>query len=654
MSEPDRELPPVVEDDAAMLERTWGDEPGIVGWITTTDHKRIGIRYLVTAFIFFLAGGVLAALMRYQLSRPENTFLSPDLYNQIFTTHGSNMMFLFAVPVTQALGIYFVPLMVGARSIAFPRLIAYSYWMYVGGGLMLWIPLFLNNGPDAGWFAYTPLSEILYSPMKRVDVWAQMITFTEVAALAIAVSLVTTVFKMRAPGMSLNRIPVFVWGMVVQSFMVIFAMPAVMIASTALILDRLVNTHFFDTERGGDPLLWQHLFWFFGHPEVYIIFIPGTALVSTFVTTFSRRHMFGYLAVVLSLVSTGFIGFGLWVHHMFATGIPQLGASFFTAASIIVAIPTGIQFFCWIATLWSGHPQLKTPLIWAMGFFWVFLIGGLTGVMLAAVPLDIQVHDTYFVVAHLHYVLIGGTVFPLFGAFYYWFPKFTGRMMNEKLGITSFILFFLGFNITFFPMHILGLHGMPRRIYTYLPETGWGTLNGLELIGVVLMTLGTLTFIVDAWMSLRAGVAAGNDPWLAGTLEWMTSSPPPAYNFLHPPTVAGREPVWDNPPDQPVVVGLRNDVRDVLVTHVMDGTPDHRTEFPDPSKWPLLTAMATSALFVGSIFTPRAVITCLLPLFVTMTGWFWPKKSGETGTQPWPIEHRTLPMPNEPPTGKAA
>jgi len=430
MSDANHELPPLVEDDAAMLERTWGDEPGIVGWITTTDHKRIGIRSLVTAFIFFLGGGVLAALMRYQLSSPENTFLSPDLYNQIFTTHGSNMMFLFAVPVTQALGIYFVPLMVGARAIAFPRLVAYSYWMYVGGGLMLWIPLFLNNGPDAGWFAYTPLSEILYSPMKRVDVWAQMITFTEVAALAIAVSLVTTVFKMRAPGMSLNRIPIYVWGMVVQSFMVIFAMPAIMIASTALILDRLVNTHFFDTERGGDPLLWQHLFWFFGHPEVYIIFIPGSALVSTFVATFSRRHMFGYLAVVLSLVSTGFIGFGLWVHHMFATGIPQLGASFFTAASIIVAIPTGIQFFCWIATLWSGHPQLKTPLVWVIGFFWVFLIGGLTGVMLAAVPLDIQVHDTYFVVARLHYVLIGGTVCPLFGAFYYWFPKITGRMMS--------------------------------------------------------------------------------------------------------------------------------------------------------------------------------------------------------------------------------
>jgi heme/copper-type cytochrome/quinol oxidase subunit 1 len=353
-------------------------------------------------------------------------------------------------------------------------------------------------------------------------------------------------------------------------------------------------------------------------------------------------------------VSTAFIGFGLWVHHMFATGLPRLGGAFFSASSMMVAIPTGVQFFCWIATLWSRRVQLKAPFVWILGFFGIFLIGGLTGVMLAAEPVDLQVHDTYFVVAHLHYVLIGGMVFPLFAAFYYWFPKITGRMMSERLGIAAFALFFVGFNVTFFPMHILGLHGMPRRIYTYLPETGWSTLNGIELIGVVLMTLGTLTFMLDAWLAVRAGVAASDNPWQAGTLEWATTSPPPACNFVHPPTVAGREPVWDNPPDQPIVVGLRNDARDVLVTHVMDAVPDHRNEFPDPSKWPLLTALATSALFVGSIFTPRAVVTGALPLFVTMTGWFWPKKKNETGTQEWPIEHRTLPMPNEPPRGKAA
>src|SRR3954449_11006665 len=344
--------------DLRGLEETWADPQGLYGWFTHVDHKSIGRRYLVTAFTYFLLGGVLAALMRLQLSRPDNTIVGPDLYNQLFTTHGTTMMFLFAVPVMQGLGIYFLPLMVGARAIAFPRLVAYSYWMFLFGGIFLYVSFLLNAGPDVGWFAYPPLSESLYTPSKRADVWAQLITFTEVASLAVAVSLITTVFKMRAPGMTLNRIPLFVWAQIVTSFMVIFAMPAVMLASTALIMDRLVNTHFFDVEHGGDALLWQHLFWFFGHPEVYIIFIPGTGLVSSIVTAFSRRHMFGYLAVVLALVSTAFMGFGLWVHHMFATGLPQLGESFFTAASMMIAIPTGIQIFCWIATLWAGKIDL--------------------------------------------------------------------------------------------------------------------------------------------------------------------------------------------------------------------------------------------------------------------------------------------------------
>ena len=343
------------------LEQTWADPNGVYGWFTHVDHKSIGRRYLVTAFAFFLIGGVLAALMRLQLSRPDNTFLGPDLYNQIFTTHGTTMMFLFAVPVMQGLGIYFVPLMVGARSIAFPRLVAFSYWMFLFGGIFLYVSFLLNAGPDVGWFSYPPLAESLYTPSKRADVWAQLITFTEVASLAVAVSLITTAFKLRAPGMTLNRIPIFVWAQVVTSFMVLFAMPAVMLASTSLILDRLVGTHFFDVEHAGDALLWQHMFWFFGHPEVYIIFIPGTGMVSTIIATFSQRRMFGYLAVVLSLVSTAFMGFGLWVHHMFATGLPQLGESFFTAASIIIAVPTGTQIFCWIATMWSGRSDREDP-----------------------------------------------------------------------------------------------------------------------------------------------------------------------------------------------------------------------------------------------------------------------------------------------------
>jgi cytochrome c oxidase subunit 1 len=639
----------IEQRDAARLEATWEDPRGIVGWFMHVDHKSIGRRYLVTTFVYFLAGGLLAALMRLQLSRPDNNVLGPDLYNQIFTTHGTSMMFLFAVPVMQGLGIYFVPLMVGARAIAFPRLVAYSYWMLLFGGIFLYASFLLNAGPDVGWFAYPPLSESLFTPSKRPDVWAQLITFTEVASLAVAVAIITTAFKLRTPGMTLNRVPIFVWAQVVTSFMVVFAMPAVMLSSTALILDRLVGTHFFDVTQGGDALLWQHLFWFFGHPEVYIIFIPGTAIVSTIVTTSSHRPMFGYLAVVLALVATAFMGFGLWVHHMFATGLPQLGESFFTAASIIIAIPTGTQIFCWIATLWSGRVKVQTPLLWILGFFAIFVVGGLTGVMLAAVPLNTQVHDTFFVVAHFHYVLIGGAVFPLFGAFYYWFPKIAGHQLSERLGKWVFGFLFTGFNLTFFPMHVLGLHGMPRRVYTYSSAMGWDALNLLASFGALLMACGVVMFLIDVVRALRSGVAAADNVWDASTLEWATSSPPPACNFVRPLTVAGRDPLWENAPDQPVITGLSSEHRDVLVTHVLDAEPDHRLRFPEPSIWPFFTAIATTVLFIWSIFTPWGVVYGAVPLFVTMVGWFWPKSPHEGGTPLWPLAHRTFPKPGEAP-----
>ncbi|MBS1818204.1 MAG: cytochrome c oxidase subunit I [Acidobacteria bacterium] len=649
--DPARTLPASLDVSAEKLEAVWAEKPGLFGWLSVVNHRDIGRRYIVTAFVFFFMAGLLALVMRIQLARPDNHFLGPDAYNQIFTMHGTVMMFLFAVPVMEAFGVYVVPLMVGARNIAFPRLNAFSYWMFLFGGIFVFVMFALNSGPDVGWFAYPPLSGPAYTPGKRADVWAQLITFTELAGLAVSVEIIVTVFKLRAPGMSLNRIPLFVWAQTITAFMVLLAMPAVMLASTALILDRLVGTHFFNPAEGGDPLLWQHLFWFFGHPEVYIIFIPATGIVSTIVSTFSRRPAFGYLALVLALVSTAFIGFGLWVHHMFATGLPQMGESFFTAASIMIAIPSGLQFFCWIATMWGGRVVLKLPMLWVLGFFIVFLVGGLTGVMLAAVPLDLQVHDTFFVVAHFHYVLIGGALFPLFGAVYYWFPKITGRMLGERLGQWNFWLFTLGFNLTFFPMHILGLEGMPRRVYTYQAETGWGDLNYLSTIGAGVLGVSVLVFLVNVIVSLRAGVLAGDNPWGAGTLEWATTSPPPNCNFVYPPTVAGVNPLWENPPDQPVVVGLRDDVRDVLVTYVLDAEPDHRTEFPEPTIWPFCTALATSALFIGSIFTPWAVVIGAVPLFVGLTGWFWPKEAGETGTQAWPIQHRTLPKPGEAPAG---
>jgi cytochrome c oxidase subunit I+III len=550
----------------------------------------------------------------------------------VFTVHGSTMMFLFAVPIMEAFGLYLVPLMIGTRTVAFPRLNAYGYWVYLAGGLFLYISFFLNIGPDGGWFAYVPLTGPEFSPGKRVDVWAQLVTFTELAALIGAVQIIVTVFTMRAPGMSLDRLPLFVWAMLVMAFMVVFAMPAVMVGSMLLATDRLVSTHFFNPAEGGDALLWQHLFWFFGHPEVYIIFIPATGFISMIVSTFARRPIFGYVPMVLALVATGFLGFGLWVHHMFATTIPQLGQSFFTAASLMIAIPSGVQIFCWIATLWRGRLRLGTPLLFVLAFIVTFVAGGLTGVMLASVPIDLQVHDTFFVVAHFHYVLVGGAVFPLFGAIYYWFPKMTGRLLSERLGRWNVALLFVGFHLTFFPMHVLGLRGMPRRVYTYLPETGWGAGNALATAGVLIMGVGVVLFAMNVARSLRAGAPAGADPWGGPTLEWATASPPPDYNFAYLPTVAGRDALWTAEPDQPVVTGLRTDRRDVLVTSVLDAAPDHRHELDGPSIWPLLSAIATAIGLVMAIFTPWGVTVGAALLLVTFTGWFWPR--GHHGRHP--------------------
>jgi cytochrome c oxidase subunit I+III len=621
-------VPDLAADTALQreLERTWYVPKGFVGWFCVVDHRTIGKRYIVTAFGFFILAGLLAALMRIQLAVPNNRFLGPDLYNQVFTTHGTMMMFLFAVPVMEAMGVFLVPLMLGVRNVAFPRLNTFSYFVYLFGGLMLTATMLLNTAPDVGWFAYVPLAGPDYTPGKRSDFWAQLITFTEVSGLAVAVELVATILKTRAPGMSLNRMPLFVWAMLVTAFMVIFAMPSVVTASSILILDRLIGTHFFNPAEGGDNLLWQHLFWFFGHPEVYIIFVPALGMVSSIIAAFTGRPVFGYTAMVLALVATGFIGFGLWVHHMFATGLPQLGLTYFTAASMIIAIPSGIQIFCWIASLWRGRPRVHTPLVFVLGFIAIFVLGGLSGVTLASVPFDLQVHDTYYVVAHFHYVLLGGAVFPLIGGIYFWFPKMTGRMMNDRLGIVNFWLLFLGFNITFFPMHVLGFLGMPRRIYTYPAEMGWGTLNLVSSLGAGLLALGGALLVFNVVRSYVAGAIANDNPWNADTLEWGTSSPPPVYNFLHLPVVEGRSALWDRTADAPVVVGVRSDCREMLVTDVMDAEPSNKTTYPEPSIWPFLCAVVTSAFFIGSIFTPWALPVAALPLAVTLIGWFWPKR----------------------------
>jgi cytochrome c oxidase subunit I+III len=625
VAEPEVETAPA-ESLAERLEHVWKDKPGLWGWLISVNHKSIAKRGIVTAFVFFALGGIEAAMIRAQLSRPENQLMGPDLYNQIFTMHGTTMMFLFAVPMVQFVGLYFVPIMLGTRNVAFPRLNAFGYWTYLIGGCVLYAGLFTNTGPDQGWFSYVPLAGPEFSPGKRVDIWAQMITFTEISAIVSAVEIIVTAFKQRAPGMSLNRVPLFVWAMVIMSFMVIAAMPFVATASIMLAMDRLIATQFFNYAEGGDPLLWQHLFWFFAHPEVYIIFIPALGMVSAIVATFSRRPVFGYTAVVLSLVATAFLSFGLWVHHMFATPLPQLGQTFYTAASALIALPTGVQIFCWIATLWAGRPRFDTPLLYVVGFVVVFVIGGLSGMMLASVPADLQVTDTFFLPAHIHYVLLGGMVFPLLGAVHYWFPKLTGRMLSERLGKVGFWLLLVAVNVTFFPQFLLGMAGMPRRVYTYLAETGWGTLNLISSIGAGLMTVALVVVLVNIVRALRNGELAGADPWGGETLEWATTSPPPDYNFALIPIARGRSTLWAAGPTLDAVSGLREDRREVLQTTMLDAEPDSRHEHPDPTPVPLLAAMATGVGLVAGIFDPMGFVVGGALLLAALARWGWPPR----------------------------
>jgi cytochrome c oxidase subunit 1 len=618
----------------ARLERTWRRPPGFLGWLATVDHKEIGRRYIVTALIFLALGGALALLMRLQLARPDNALIGASRFNELFTMHGSTMMFLFAVPVMEGVAVYIIPLMLGTRSTGFPRLNAFSYYMYLFGGLMLWGAFALNIAPDIGWFAYTPLSGPQFSPGKRADIWAQMITFTEVSALAAAVVLVATILKTRAPGMTLSRMPLFAWAMLVVAAMIIFAMPSVALASSMLISDRLVGTQFYNQFEHGDALLWQHLFWFFGHPEVYIIFLPATGFVSVIVETFCRRPVFAYPVVVLALISTGILAFGLWVHHMFATGLPRVGYSFYTAASMTVAVPTALQIFCWLATMWDGRPRFEVPMLYVVGFIVTFVIGGLSGVIIASVPLDLELHDTYFIVAHFHYVLIGGAVFPLLGILTYWFPKITGRMMNETLGKIGFWTIFLGFQLAFFPMHFAGLLGMPRRVYTYPAGLGLELPNLLSTIGAFVVAASVLLFVVNGLWSLYRGAIAPPNPWDAASLEWATTSPPPVYNFEHIPVVQSRTPLWDEKGELPVVTGLRVDEKETLLTTVVAATPDLREPVPQASLWPFIAAVATGILFIASIFSPWAILFGAIPAAIALTAWFWPK---DMKRQPEPV-----------------
>jgi cytochrome c oxidase subunit I+III len=619
------------QPDTALLDRTWGRPPGLTGWICQVNHKAVGMRYIVTGFVFFLLAGLDALRMRLQLALPENTVLSANAFDGAFTMHGTTMMFLFAVPILEGIGIYLVPLMIGTRDMALPRLNAFGYWLYLFAGVGLWTAHLAGIPPSSGWFAYPPLTRREYSIDAGMDFYATMITLLEVAALVAAVELIITVFKQRAPGMSLNRMPIFVWTMLITAFMVLFAMPPLMITTLMLEADRAFGTQFFNSIAGGDPLLWQHLFWWFGHPDVYIIQLPAFGILTAVIVATARRPIFGYTAIVLAVFAVAFLSFGLWVHHMYATGLPLLGMSFFAAASMMIAVPSGVQVFCWIATIWNGRVVITTSFWFAIGAIITFVMGGVTGVMLASVPFDLQVHDTYFVVAHFHYVLFGSMVFPLFAGLYHWFPKFTGRMLSERLGRWNFWLMFVGTHLTFFPQHQLGFMGMPRRVFTYLDGLGWDELNLLSSVGSFVIALGAAVFLLNLLLSYLAGPRAGDNPWAADSLEWAAASPPANYNFAQVPEVRGRYPLWEPPPpDRPdevvTVFDLREDRREVLITTLMDARPEGKIVLPGPTMLPLWTAMALFGTFVGLILHPILVPIGLLVTIGVIARWNWPPR----------------------------
>ncbi|MEA2253790.1 MAG: cytochrome c oxidase subunit [Solirubrobacteraceae bacterium] len=534
-------LAPVPQVVARRIER---ERTGWTSWVTTTDHKRIGIMYLVLTFVFFLLGGTEALLMRLQLSQANNTLLDPKTYNELFTMHGTTMIFLFVVPIMAGFANYFVPLMIGARDMAFPKLNALSFWLLVAGGIVFYGSIFFNP-PECGWTCYPPLSSSSYLPNGGVDAWIYLIHLTGLSSLVGAINFYATIANMRAPGMGWGRLPLFVWTILTYSILLILALPVIAAAVTLLLTDRHFGTHFYDASAGGSPLLWQHLFWFFGHPEVYIMVLPGFGIISEVLPVFSRKPIFGYKAIAAATVVIAFLGLLVWAHHMFATPSPTFVFVFFMLGSFLIAVPTGVKIFNWVATLWRGTVEFTTSLLFAVGFIGTFLIGGITGVFLAVFPVDWQLTDTYFVVAHLHYVLMGGAVFAIFSGIYYWFPKITGRLLGEGLGKLSFWLMLVGFHVTFLIQHSLGLDGMPRRVYEYNDVGHLELYNLISTIGSFILGLGVLVTVANVLRSLKHGVKAGPDPWKANTLEWFTTSPPPVNNFDVIPRVRSVEPMKD-------------------------------------------------------------------------------------------------------------
>lgn len=621
------------------FEQIWAQPSG---WRipSSVSHRVVGLRFIYTGFAFFLIAGFLALLIRTQLIMPGNTFLGAQAYNQTFTMHGTVMMFLFAIPILVGFANYLLPMMLGARDLVFPRLGAFGYWCYLFGGIIVLSSFLFNAVPDGGWFMYVPLSTSQYTKGLNADFWLIGITFAEIASVASAVELITAILCARAPGMTLTKMPIFAWYILITAFMIAIGFPPLIIGSILLEAQRLLGLPFFDPNLGGDPLLWQHLFWLFGHPEVYIIFLPAAGMVATILPVMVSKPLFGYALAVAAVLSMGFISFGLWAHHMFTTGLPILLLALFAAASSMVTVPTGVQIFCFIATLAQGRPRLTTPMLFILGFLFIFVLGGLTGVMLAAVPFNFQAHDSYFVVAHLHYVLIGGMVFPLFAALYYWMPHFTGRMMSEKIGTWVFWLMFIGFNVTFFLMHVTGLRGMPRRIATYPENIGWDRLNMLSTIGSYILAAGIMLFVVDVFRHRRHGRPAGYNPWNAATLEWLYPPFVPGFNFHAIPPVRSREPLWDQTELQGgagkdvegLLRGATHNRRETIGCDPITGIPLQVLRLPHPTWTPMLTAFGLAVAFGALIASAYAVTAVGTAIFlIGVIAWTWePSDSGIT------------------------
>ena len=632
------------------FERVWSEPRGFIGALRTINNIPIAQRYMVTAFAFFLAGGLQALLMRIQLGTPENTFLDAETYNQLFTMHGTTMMFLFVIPFIEALANYMLPLLLGTRDLPFPRLTALSYWTYLFGGIFLYSSFLFGAAPDGGWFAYVPLNGKEFSPGINMDFWDIGLSVAEVSALGAAAELIVGILRMRAPGMTPRRLPLFAWAMLVAAFMLILAFTPLIVATAMLEFDRKGLTQFFTVGQGGDPVLWQHIFWAFGHPEVYIMLIPAVGIVSHIVQTFCRRPIVGYRAMVASLIAIGAISFALWAHHMFATGMSVGAMTFFTVASMLIAIPSGVQVFGWLATIWTGRPVWTTSMLFVVGFIAIFVLGGLTGVMVAAAPFDAQAHDTYFVVAHFHYVLIGGVVFPFIAGLYYWLPKITGRLMSERLGRWNFWVMFLFFNLTFFPMHVSGLMGMPRRVYTYPAGLGWETANLVSTVGALGFAAGVLLFVINFFWSRARGRPAGDNPWGSDTLEWSESSPPAEAQFPYIPVVRGPHPLWEQsslrPADAPAADSLREldaaptGWRGGLCVSMRDARPLAIVHLPGPTIWPFVLSVAFVFLCAGALVDSGLLAGIGAAVAaVALCGWFWPAETQaeairEVGTEP--------------------